>query len=272
MNVLSIDVGMKNLAYCILKVKDNTYDITDWDIINLCNDKKYICEVCTKKNGKCGKKAKYIKFDKCYCKIHAKKSDYKIPNQDLNTKKLKKSRLSELKILVNKYDISHNFLKKTKLEYLNAIINDISDNYLETISENKAKDLTLIDYGIKIKELFSKKFKNKKLNKILIENQIGPIALRMKTLQGMIIQHFIENDINDIVCVNSSNKLKEFLGKKKTTYSERKKFSIKYTKEILEESHLNWCDLFNKSSKKDDLADCFLQCLWYLKNKNLINN
>ena len=27
---------------------------------------------------------------------------------------------------------------------------------------------------------------------VLIENQIGPLALRMKTLQGMIMQHFIE--------------------------------------------------------------------------------
>ena len=62
MNVLSIDVGMKNLAYCILKVKDNTYDITDWDIINLCNDKKYICEVCTKKEWKIMEKSKIYKI------------------------------------------------------------------------------------------------------------------------------------------------------------------------------------------------------------------
>ena len=271
MNVLSIDVGMKNLAYCILKIENNEYKIIDWDVINLCNDQKYICKFPTKKNKICEKKAKYMKYGEYYCKIHSKKSNYKLPSSDLNEKKLKKSRLSELKILVKKYDISYNFIKKTKNEYLNAILKDISDNYLEYINENKASDLTLIDYGIKIKELFRKKFKNKNLDKILIENQIGPLALRMKSLQGMIIQHFIENDILDIVCVNSSNKLKEFLGKKKTSYNERKKFSIKYTREILEKINSQWIDLFNKHSKKDDLADCFLQCLWYLKTKNLIN-
>ena len=271
MNILSIDVGMKNLAYCILKVDNNEYKIIDWDVINLCNDKKYICQFPTKKNGICEKKARFTKYNQHYCKIHAKKSDYKLPSPDLNKKKIKKSRLSELKILVDKYDISFNFIKKTKNEYLNAIIEDLSYNYLETISENKAKDLTLIDYGIKIKELFSKKFNKENVNKVLIENQIGPIALRMKTLQGMIIQHFIENNITDINCVNSSNKLKEFLGKKKTSYNDRKKFSIKYTREILEKLNSNWIELFNKHSKKDDLADCFLQCLWYLKNKNLVN-
>ena len=28
---------------------------------------------------------------------------------------------------------------------------------------------------------------------------------------------------------------------------------------------------FENSKKKDDLADSFLQCIWYLKNKNFIN-
>ena len=28
-----------------------------------------------------------------------------------------------------------------------------------------------------------------------------------------------------------------------------------------------WLDEFNKSKKKDDLADCYLQGLWYIKNK-----
>ena len=27
-----------------------------------------------------------------------------------------------------------------------------------------------------------------------------------------------------------------------------------------------WTDYFNKNSKKDDLADAFLQCLWYINN------
>ena len=30
-------------------------------------------------------------------------------------------------------------------------------------------------------------------------------------------------------------------------------------------------NIFENSKKKDDLADSFLQCIWYLKSKNLIN-
>ena len=39
---------------------------------------------------------------------------------------------------------------------------------------------------------------------------------------GMITQYFIQNNKNNIHFVNASNKLKEFLGDKKTSYSERK--------------------------------------------------
>ena len=38
MNLLSIDVGIKNLAYCLFSIKDNKYyTIESWDVVNLCN-------------------------------------------------------------------------------------------------------------------------------------------------------------------------------------------------------------------------------------------
>ena len=35
MKVLSFDIGIKNLSYCIL---DETYKIYDWNIVNLCEN------------------------------------------------------------------------------------------------------------------------------------------------------------------------------------------------------------------------------------------
>ena len=128
--------------------------------------------------------------------------------------------------------------------------------------------MNMVEYGINLKKLFHKTFNNINIDLVIIENQIGPLALRMKTLQGMIMQHFIENDITNIVSVNSGNKLKDFLGNKKTTYDERKKESIKITKNII--TNTNWNDHFEKHKKKDDLADCFLQAKWYISNK--LNN
>ena len=92
--------------------------------------------------------------------------------------------------------------------------------------------------------------------------------MRMKTLQGMIMQHFIEKGVPLIEEVSASNKLKEFLGNKKTTYAERKKAGIKYTQEIITGNNFlnHWVEKFNKHKKKDDLADSFLQGRWYLKN------
>ena len=128
--------------------------------------------------------------------------------------------------------------------------------------------MNMVSYGINLKKLFHKTFSNIDINLVIIENQIGPLALRMKTLQGMIMQHFIENNINNVVPVNSNNKLKDFLGKKKTSYAERKKESVKITRQLIQNS--NWNDHFEKHKKKDDLADCFLQAKWYISHK--LNN
>jgi hypothetical protein len=110
------------------------------------------------------------------------------------------------------------------------------------------------------------------IDTILIENQISPIANRMKTIQGMIAQYFIMRIPKaKIVFVSSSNKLKSNSKDKdkvisSSTYAERKKLGIKKTDEWLQEHPMeqDWYTLFQKSKKKDDLADSFLQGLWFL--------
>ena len=181
------------------------------------------------------------------------------------------------------------------------IINEyLEKKYFTTKKKIKTKDVNFYTYGKNMKIHFERLFKNIKLDLVLIENQIGPLALRMKVLQGMILQHFIERNCQNVISVNSSNKLKEFI-QKKTTYSERKKESINITLKLLElynnniginENNikkdkmndffkkkqeekikitpLNWCNYLKKHKKKDDLADCYLQGLWYFKKYNLI--
>ena len=93
----------------------------------------------------------------------------------------------------------------------------------------------------------------------------------MKTLQGMIAQYFIMKDQNNIEFYSSSNKLKLFIGNQKTTYNERKKLSIEACNNLLINNKNDWLDSFNKNNKKDDLADCFLQGIYYLVQKGDIN-
>ncbi len=69
MYFLGWDIGIKNLAYCIL---DENSKIKELNIINLIDDVKHICQ-CQNKNGKdCSQNAINIdKLGKKYCKRHS---------------------------------------------------------------------------------------------------------------------------------------------------------------------------------------------------------
>ena len=136
-----------------------------------------------------------------------------------------------------------------------------------------ANKVNLIDLGKKIHILFEKEFAGKYFKEVIIENQIGPMAIRMKTIQGMITMYFI-NKGSDVVYWNAVHKLKMFIpktNKTKTTYPQRKKLSIAVTKCIISEFYKTYEDYFMTHKKKDDLADCFLQLLNYLFKKGEIN-
>ena len=96
----------------------------------------------------------------------------------------------------------------------------------------------------------------------------------MKSLQGMISQYFIMNDITNIEFVSAGNKLKGHESPEGTTtdissYASRKKEGIRITLDLLKENekHSKWLTHFNAHKKKDDLADAFLQGNWFLKKK-----
>ena len=107
---------------------------------------------------------------------------------------------------------------------------------------------------------------------IIIENQIGQNAIRMKAIQGMITYHFINKKKTNIIYWNPINKLKKYNQKEKKTYTQRKKDSINITKLLLLEHFSNFQEYFNSHKKKDDLADCFLQLIDYLDKENKISD
>ena len=50
MKILSFDVGLKNLAYCLFDIDlDHKYLIEQWNIIDLCNEESHKCQSKTKK-------------------------------------------------------------------------------------------------------------------------------------------------------------------------------------------------------------------------------
>ena len=169
----------------------------------------------------------------------------------------------------------------TKDELINMIKQELHTNYLEHIENVKAMDVDLITIGKNMMQELDKVLVMGGLGvpetKIdidiaIIENQISTIASRMKTLQGMIAQYFIMKHTPHIEFISASNKLKMFMNKKKTTYTERKAESVEITAELLEtkEEFGDFKGYLNKNKKKDDLADCFLQGIYYLTIKNMI--
>ena len=140
--------------------------------------------------------------------------------------------------------------------------------------DEKACNVNNVKIGKNLNILLNEKLKDYKIDKILIENQIGQNAIKMKTIQGMINMYFIMNnyEIDDIINYNAVHKLKYFIDKKKTTYAERKKLSKEITKKLCEtyyDEEIN--NYYKKFKKKDDLADCLLQCIDYMKKINYID-
>lgn len=277
MRILSIDVGIKNLAYCLVDVdNDENFKIIQWDILNLCsqdyeNGNNFICSVNVKKNkvlSPCTKKVTHVcmkDLNHTYiCSHHLKKM---FPNL-LTIKQVKSSSIQELQQIAKEYNIVSEINDKKNIT--NSIIQYIKNNLYHEIIKVSSNHIDLISVGISIRNSFNKEFQVDTIDKIIIENQISTLATRMKSIQGMIAQYFIMNNKTDIHFISSSNKLKFFFKTKKTDYKERKKKSIEITTKILEMYNSNMLSIFNNNKKKDDLSDSFLQCIWYLLHNKLI--
>lgn len=285
MKILSIDVGIKNLAYCLLDIsgldkipldncsninQSNNFHILKWDICNLCGADP-VCNYVTK-NGVCNKKATYSDDStgiiNYYCKTHAKKVEkLKLP-PSFTQSKLKSMSYSKLNEFANEHKIPTNVSvngvanKKELYEYLSKYIDE---NSLNTISKQKASEINCVDIGKAIMNEFNCLFKDIYIDYILLENQIGPIANRMKSIQGMITQYFIMSGMENVVNISSSNKLK-FYTNEKLSYEDKKKKSIEVAN-LIANNHVKWRNMLMKHKKQDDLADSLLQAIWFISKK-----
>ena len=255
MNILSIDIGSVNLAYCHLEVNDNNYYIKQWNIISLSNPPCYCV------NKECNNKASFRIDDLFYCKLHAKKSIYSIEKETITA--IKKKKLIDLKQWMLNHELE--FMKKKADNF--PIINE----YYKTMvlqPFKQEKKTSMIDISKNIKKQFDKF--NVVFDAILIENQIGKVAIKMKCIQSMITQYYIDKNITNIIYVSPYNKLKsQSPNKNRISYKQRKKMAIDLTNETIHETITNsgdWIPFFNKHKKKDDLADSYLQVVWYINN------
>jgi len=264
--IISIDVGIKNLAFCLFSVNDQTHNqILLWDVVNLSQKTEIKC--C---DQGCNSPVKFSKNDIYYCLKHAKKnSTYKIAKADLKMTTIKKCKVKDLGSLAAKYNIIIP-LKETKVGILSLFQKYLDISYFDNVESVNASKLDLVTIGKNMMCQLDDILKDHliTIDLVIIENQISPIANRMKTIQGMISQYFImRNDNIKIEFISSANKLKGATAdanKVKLTYSDRKKLGIKYCLELID---IDWSNYFSTHKKKDDLADSFLQRYWYINKK-----
>jgi hypothetical protein len=275
MKILSIDVGIKNLAFCLFNKSPTAehFKVTKWDIIDISEQENTIICGFVEKNVICNKPAKFKKDDKCYCLKHSKKQQIQIPTSEQKSSFINKQKIQKLYEIAESHNIKYE--PKTKKADLIKLINDyININYFQTIESKKAADVDLFNIGLNIKTKFNKLFENEgKIDYVIIENQIGPLAIRMKTIQGMIVQYFVMSSLNveHIEFISASNKLKDCDVKDKSKYSDRKKLGISKCLELITTDFRfsEQVDYFNKHKKKDDLSDSFLQGIWFINNKKI---
>jgi hypothetical protein len=112
---------------------------------------------------------------------------------------------------------------------------------------------------------------------VLIENQPALKNPVMKSIQMIIYTFFImdgvmndSSTIENLHMVNARNKLKVYKGpkiecNKKGKYAQNKYLSVEYTKKMIIHEDETFIKLYETSKKKDDLADAYLQGIYWIE-------
>ena len=272
---LSIDVGIKNLSYCLFVGSV----IENWDVININTDidvevvEESIlkCSECNKKGVLCGKKGKFEKNGRVYCMAHSKKCEFILPQEEFKSSKINKMNVSKLDELIVKYKIPYDSLKShTKQNKVKIILDFFKDKSLNKIVKKKCVKFDMVSYCRNITKHFNDLFNTNNIKYVFIENQM---TSQMRILSYVICEYFLSKNIDIIVeMISPCYKLKN-LESEKTDYDTRKKNSIKHCLNFLKNDEINnkWVDFFNEHSKKDDLSDAYLQGLYMWNVKQKIN-
>tara|TARA_Y100000310_G_C20541048_1_gene743315 strand:+ start:349 stop:1056 length:708 start_codon:yes stop_codon:yes gene_type:complete len=233
MKLISWDVGIHHLAYCILEKKeDQQFQIVQWDDINIHspNAKHQPPLICTQllKNGtSCKAKAKSRTEDgQLYCSRHSSKAK------------------------TNRIPIK--FPKKKKKSIL-----ELGINLIHQLNElNESYHITDVDLCVIENQPVLKNPKMKSIQMILYSYFL---------IHGLTCD---ESPMSHIRLCSPKNKLKVYQGppiiiQHKSKYIRTKKLAIEHCKYFIldQKEHL---DFFLNHKKQDDLADCFLQGLWIL--------
>jgi hypothetical protein len=250
MKLISFDVGLRNLAYCILEgTNRSNLKITFWDLIdvmaeNVGHD--------SPKCFKCKKPANWVQGTQYACTLHKSKG------KTFTKTELNKKSKEELSVLGSSFGIEGTTKK--------VLVDALYKHYSSTIWKRcikSCKQGSVVDLAEPIKKALESRlslWKNADL--VVFEQQPDK---RMLCVQSMMHMWFVcqgykakgvsaVHKLSNMITLNDSTK----------TYKGRKKTGILHAAELVPTEE--WKVYMMKHPKKDDLADAFLQGLWVLEH------
>ena len=242
--ILSFDIGMRHLAFCYIeKVKESKkVNIINWDVIDLYEHE-------------CGMKEVDL-----LCKL-------------LSVSSIKKRDFPEM---------------KGTLAEIKKIVEEQTSKELKEFQIHQKDSMSSIDMiSCKMKSFLQSHPEFLEADIIALENQPVLTNPVMKSVQMILYGYFIYHmkgsyffnlsSMTDkqektyfrikLVAAGNKNKLgqEKTSVKKKMTYKERKEHGIqqtrKYVDKVVSENEMSWMKKIDNHTKKDDLADSFLQSL-----------
>jgi hypothetical protein len=277
------EIKKKKSKKAILNLNDNDLSIKEVNETQQC---KKPATYTVLNNNYCSKHSKIVSKENIFENIFEEQeiidnmkccyNNCKVKKIEINYK-LKKDNFTDIPNIENTENIllcktHHKTFKNnhSKLIKVNKIkLNNFNNTNIDEIKLNlwlrldKLPELLNVDY-------------------VIIENQPVLRNPRMKTISESLYNYFLcrgivdKNRTNSIIqaikYINPSNKLKMEKdnsisvlkgSSSKTKYKLTKSLAVEYTKNLLEK-YPDFKNIFYDAKKKDDLADCFLQGLYYI--------
>lgn len=254
MKLISFDVGLRNLAYCVLEGTSRAdVRIVDWNIIDVLGEQ---AGVGAARCFKCTAAARYEHASEgtFACSRHTPKAKEVVTKAALS-----KKTPNELHEQIEKFGLQTSATKKADLVKL--LYNHARQNTWKKCVASSTQG-SVMDMAPAIQSsLDSRASSWAGADAVCIENQP---ERRMYAVQAMLQMYFTMRGIKSSG-VSATHKLSNIVTVDDVvhTYKGRKKTGITHAYALVPAANQ---DHFKKHPKKDDLADSFLQGLWVMEH------
>jgi hypothetical protein len=254
MKIVSFDVGLRNLAYCVLEgTSRSDVRIVDWNIIDVLGEQAGVgaarCHKCTS-----AARYEHAAEGTFACSKHAPRK-----KQNVTKKALGMKSVMELQGEIDRLGLRTE--AKKKMDLVKLLYNHARQNTWKKCVASSTSGSVLDLAPALIACLDARKDSWAGADRVCIENQP---ERRMYAVQAMLQMYFSMKGIKS-EGVSATHKLSNIITVDDVvhTYKGRKKTGIVHAYALVPQANQ---EHFKKHPKKDDLADSFLQGLWCLEH------